>query len=417
MTSAANPAVLPAADPAAGPVRRAPRRRRRVLVLTTTFPGVVGDAIPPFVLDLSRKLADDFELTVVTPRLPGAPARERIDTVTVERFPYFPRPIEGVANGATLANLRAQPWRLPEFGSLLLRFHQIARSTAARVRPDLVHAHWLLPTGVHGAAAARVAGAPLLVTMHGVDVHALATPPLEAARRRVLGRADYAVAVSADLAARARRLCPGASVDTVPMGANLDEVPDDFTRSPIPGLIGFVGRLAEKKGTRVLLDALAATPDLRLVIAGDGPERAALEDQARRLRLEDRVEFWGHADRSQVYDLLSRCEAIAIPSVVARDGDQEGTPVVLAEAVALGVPVIASRLGGIADHLGPESGWLVEPGDPEALAAALTQAHGCPLERETRATMARKLVSPDLTLDGTAEAYARIYTNLTEDRP
>lgn len=416
--------------PHAPPVRRAPIRRRKVLVLTTTFPGVVGDGIPPFVLDLSAKLADDFELTVVTPRLPDAPVRERIGTINVERFAYFPRPIEGLANGATLANLRAQPWRLPEFGSLLVRFHQAARSTAARIRPDLVHAHWLLPTGIHAAAAAKVAGAPLLVTLHGVDMHALALPPLEAARRRVLQRSDHVVAVSSALADRARQLCPATTVDTVPMGANLDEVPADFARSPMPGLIGFVGRLAEKKGVGVLLDALAiaagttgttgaagnVTP-LRLVIAGDGPERSVLENQVRRLGLTDRVEFWGQADRSQVYELMSRCEAIAIPSVVARDGDQEGTPVVLAEAVALGVPVVASRLGGIADHLTEESGWLAEPGDPEALAAALTQAHRSHLEREVRAITARKLVAPNLTLDGTAEAYAELYTKLTQDRP
>ncbi|MEM9135218.1 MAG: glycosyltransferase [Actinomycetota bacterium] len=396
------------------PPRR--RRRRKVLVLTTTFPGRPGDGIPPFVLDLSRKLSDDYELTVVTPRIPDAPARERIGTITVERFAYFPRRIEGVAHGATLANVQAQPWRLPELAALLVRFHQVAREAASRIQPDLVHAHWLLPTGVHATAAAKAAAAPLLVTIHGVDVHALPVRPLEMLRRWTLRRTDHAVAVSSSLAGRIEALSPTTTVDTVPMGANLDEVPADFARHPEPGLLGFVGRLAEKKGVSVLLDALAAAPDLRLVIAGDGPDREALEAQTRRLRLDERVEFWGHADRDRVYDLLSRCESLVIPSVVARDGDQEGTPVVLAEAVALGVPVIASRLGGIADHLDEESGWLTEPGDPQGLATTLAHAHGSPIEREARATTARKLVSPLLTLDGTAEAYADLYRKLTGGR-
>jgi glycosyltransferase involved in cell wall biosynthesis len=102
--------------------------------------------------------------------------------------------------------------------------------------------------------------------------------------------------------------------------------------------------------------------------------------------------------------------------VVAANGDQEGTPVVLAEAVALGVPVVASRLGGIADQLDDGTGWLVPPGDASALAVALSEAMNSPHERDVRATRARKLVSPALTLDGTAEAYARIYREMIHGR-
>lgn len=384
----------------------------RILVLTSTFPATEGDGIPPFVLDLCRELEPDYELTVVTPRIPGAPERETLGTITVERFAYFPRRFEGVANGATLTNLWAQPWRLPEFLCLLARFHHAARRAAGSAQPDLIHAHWLLPAGAHAVAAARRRRTPVVVTVHGVDVHALSNAPLDALRRRVLGRTDRVVAVSSALVDRVRTLNPTAAVDLVPMGANLAEVPASFCRSPEPGLIGFVGRLAQKKGVSVLLDALASRPELHLVVAGEGPERPRLVAQASALGIEHRVRFLGQASRADVFDLLGSCEILAIPSVVARDGDQEGTPVVLAEAVALGVPVVASRLGGIADHLDEESGWLVEPGRPEALGSALVEAHRDPVERERRATTARKLVSPLLTLDGTASAYAAIYREL-----
>lgn len=382
----------------------------RVLVLTSTFPGEPGDGIPPFVLDLCRELEDDFELIVLTPRLPGAAQREQIGSIVVERFAYFPSRFEAVAHGATLANLRAQPWRLPEFLCLLARFHRSARTAVRRHRPDLIHAHWLLPSGVHAVAAGGAT--PTLITVHGVDVHALPVRPIEALRRHVLTRCSRVVAVSSALVERIRTLVPEATVDLVPMGANLAEVPPDFSRSPKPGLVGFVGRLAEKKGVPVLLRAMAEVPELELVIAGDGPDRASLEAQADTLGLGGRVRFLGQADRAEVYELLSSCEMLAIPSIVAGDGDQEGTPVVLAEAVALGVPVVASRLGGIGDHLDDESGWLVEPGDANALAVALRSANGDPLERERRATVARKLVSPNLTLEGAAAAYTTIYREL-----
>ncbi len=408
-----------------------PRTRPRVLILTTTFPGRPGDGVPSVVLDLSRKLEDDYDLTVITPRLPDTRRRERVGRITVERFPYLPRPFEGMANGTTPADLLARPWRLPEFGCLLAAFHRAARRANDRLEPDLIHAHRLLPAGLHAVGASLGHPAPVLTTVHGVGVGVgngvgngvgeggEARGPIDAVRRWTLRRTDRVVAVSSDVGRRVTALSPTTAVDVVPMGADLAQVPADFTRSPIAGLVGFVGRLATRKGVDVLLDALARTATdgdrLELIVAGDGPERGPLEERARRLGLDDRVRFLGHADRRQIHDLLSRCETLAIPSVVAPDGDQEGTPVVLAEAVALGVPVVASRLGGIGDHLTAESGWLVPPGDAEALAEALVAAHRSPHERDLRATTARKLVSPQLTLDGTAEAYDGIYRELIDD--
>ena len=385
----------------------------RVLVLTTTFPAYAGDGIPPFVLDLCRALEDNFDLTVITPRVPGAARRERIGSLSVERFAYFPRRYEGLAHGATLANLRTQPWRLVEFGCLLARFHWVANRAIARTRPQLIHAHWLLPAGLHAVGLGPRRGrTPVIVTVHGVDMHAMPFQPIQALRRFIIGRCSRVVTVSNELADRVRQLDGSAAIDIVPMGANLAEVPSSFQRSPQDGLVGFIGRLAEKKGVSVLLDALALVPDLHLIVAGDGPERNRLETQAGAIGLADRVEFIGQANRSQVYDLLSSCEMLAIPSVVASNGDQEGTPVVLAEAVALDVPVVASRLGGLGDWLDDDSGWLVEPGDHTALAAALTEVHRSPIERERRATTAGKEVSPSLTLEGTAEAYTALYQEL-----
>ncbi|MCP3991544.1 MAG: glycosyltransferase family 4 protein [Actinomycetia bacterium] len=380
-----------------------------VLVLTTTFPARPGDGIPPFVLDLCLELSHDFDITVVTPRIPGAPARQQLGSVSVERFAYFPRPFERLAFGATLANLRAQPWRIVELTCLLVRFHWVARRAIARLDPALVHAHWLLPTGLHAVGLFGTRRPPVVITAHGVDVFAMANPPLDRIRRFVIRRCHHLVAVSSEMAERLSAIEPTAPVEVVPMGANLAEIPAAFERAPEAGHIAFVGRLAEKKGVSTLLDALALTPDLRLTIAGDGPDRSRLEAQVEGLRLGARVDLIGHADRAQVYELLSRCEMLAIPSVVASDGDQEGTPVVLAEAVSLGVPVVASRLGGLADQLDDETGWLVDPGHADQLAAALDEMHRSPVERERRAANAKRDLSSVLSLERTAASYATSY--------
>ncbi|HEV7759170.1 MAG TPA: glycosyltransferase, partial [Acidimicrobiales bacterium] len=112
----------------------------------------------------------------------------------------------------------------------------------------------------------------------------------------------------------------------------------------------------------------------RLEVVGDGPDRAALEAQSRALGLDDRVRFLGRQPRDGVVDALRRASAVVIPSIVGAGGDMEGTPVVLCEAMAAGVPVVASALGGLEECLvDGKTGLLVPPGDVEALARALSR--------------------------------------------
>ena len=149
------------------------------------------------------------------------------------------------------------------------------------------------------------------------------------------------------------------------------------------GRIVFVGRLVEKKGVEILLDALKQlSPDVEwaLDVAGDGPLREALEERARPLG--DRVVFHGQQSSTDLGRLLGRAEVAVFPSVRARSGDQDGLPVALLEAMAAGTPIVASDLPGLSDAVAgstgegepvPPAGRLVEPGDADALAGALTQ--------------------------------------------
>jgi len=383
-----------------------------VLVVTSTFPAAVGDGTPQFVLDLTSRLGKVDRFVVLTPRIPGGVRSETIDGVEVRRFAYFPRPFEGVANGATLPNIRAQPWRVIELPFLMLRLYIEVGRAIRREKPDLIHAHWVLPSGLV-AAMVPFSKIPIVMTAHGVDLHAMRQPPVEMLRRFTLRRAAFVVAVSGDLLKRVGSLAPDTPVRVVPMGTDLSEVATNVgVRTPVRGRVGFVGRLADKKGVDVLIHALAGNEELHGVIAGDGPERDRLERLANDLGVEDRVEFLGHATRHQVFELLRTSEVFALPSVVGRDGDQEGTPVVLAEACAAGVPIVASRLGGMAEFLDEESAWLVPPGDARALGIALTEASSNTVERERRATNASRTVSSVLDIDVTAAAYESIYEAL-----
>jgi glycosyltransferase involved in cell wall biosynthesis len=230
--------------------------------------------------------------------------------------------------------------------------------------------HWIVPAGLVACAVAFVSRVPYAVTVHGADAYTLRGRLVRLMKRIVLGRAAAVLPVSGDIA-RTLRLAPTSPV--LRMGVDTAAVRDAIgVRRVEPGLLLAIGRLADKKGIDVLLDAVAKVPDARLEVVGDGPERASLEAQTVSLGLTDRVRFLGRQPRDGVVDALRRATAVVIPSKVGAGGDQEGTPVVLCEAMAAGVPVVASALGGLAECLvDGETGLLVPPGDVDALAQVL----------------------------------------------
>ena len=129
----------------------------------------------------------------------------------------------------------------------------------------------------------------------------------------------------------------------------------------------FVGRLVERKGVQVLLEALARLrdrPGVRVRVVGDGPMRGALERQAATLGVADRVRFDGSVSTEELVRRFRECDVFVLPAVVDAKGDTEGLGVVLIEALSYGKPVIASAAGGIVDIVRDgETGLLVPPGD------------------------------------------------------
>lgn len=381
----------------------------RLLVLATTFPARAGDGTPEFVLTLSAALAAaGVEVHAVVPRVPGAPPREVVEGVEVRRVAYFPRRFEGLAHGAIMANLRAQRWRAAEAPSLVGALAVAARREVRRVRPHVVHAHWLVPAGLVARGLRRTDGVPYVVTAHGADAFTLRSAPALRAKRAVVAGAAATVPVSTAIGEALAPLGPVAP--PIPMGVDVARIAAEVgPRSPEPGRVLFVGRLVEKKGVDVLLRALARVPEAGAVVVGDGPSRSALEALAAELGLGGRARFLGQRDRAGVMAELARAALVALPSQVGAGGDQDGTPVVLGEAMAAGVPVVASDLGGLAEHVADgTSGWLVAPGSVDELAGALRAAVADPAGAERRAAAARAALSGALDLDSVARRYRAV---------
>lgn len=372
----------------------------RVLVLATTFPARPGDGTPEFVLTISSALArGDADVSVVVPRVPGAPRQEDLGGLRVTRFPYFPARFEDLAHGAIMPNLRERPLRWLQVLPLLVAFQVAALREARRFRPDVVHAHWIVPAGIVALVLRVLTGTPYVVTAHGADAYTLRTGVALRVKRAVLRRAAATMPVSTAIGAELAALGP--VTEAVPMGVDVEQVRAEVgPRRPEPGRVLFVGRLVEKKGVNVLLDAAARVPAARVVVAGDGPIGADLRAQAQALGIADRVDFLGQCTRAEVMAQFQRAAVVALPSQVGAGGDQDGVPVVLAEAVAAGVPVIASDLGGLGEHVvDGESGLLVTPGSVAELTEALARLVDKPDYAAELAARATEQLTGTLGLD------------------
>lgn len=376
----------------------------KALVLTTTLPARVGDATPDFVLTLSEELAElGVQVTIVAPRVAESVKTEFVRDVGIRRFRYFPGRWQDLADGAILPNLRQRPSRWLQVIPLLTGLVLAAWREARRADIDVVHAHWIVP----GALVARLLNRPYVVTVHGADAYGLQGRVMTHVKRFALRRASAVAPVSDAIAERMSAVW-GGGMSIIPMGTDIGDAARRVgARRPVPWRILFIGRLAEKKGVDVLLRALALLPQAELRLVGDGPDRVQLEDLARSLGVSPRVQFLGAQPRQTVFEELARAAVVAIPSKRASDGDEDGVPVVLAEAMAARVPVVVSNAGGLGEHVvDGVSGWLVSSDDPEGLASALGEALTRPDESEKRAIAAYSWASEHLSATVAARQYA-----------
>ncbi|MCB2412729.1 glycosyltransferase [Demequina sp. TTPB684] len=386
---------------------------RPLLVLASTYPAHNGDGTPSFVRDLAVGLADRFAPHLLVPAVPGGPSEEAADGITVSRYRYFPRRWEDVAHGAILENVRSRKSRLIQLPFLVAAQWRGVRRELRHRRPDVIHAHWIIPQGlVARVAAPRI---PLMVTTLGGDLYALNDPISRALKRSVLRHASVVTVMSADMRSRAIALgADPATTHVLPMGAQVAQFADaaagraDRTADGSVRLLA-VGRLVEKKGFHLLLQSLADVggEGWHLTIVGDGPQRATLERAAAGLP----VTFAGQLTREQLTRADAEADIAVFPSVRAASGDQDGLPVALLEAMASGCAVVVSDLPGLAESVEPGvSGLVVPTGDAGALTEALARLIG-----DRDATVAMGLAAADRALRFDVSAVADAYAALLEE--
>jgi colanic acid/amylovoran biosynthesis glycosyltransferase len=305
----------------------------------------------------------------------------------------------------TLAGLHRAAGRNPWAHAKLLAVGPKALAASWRLRRlgvEHVHAQFANQTADCAAIAATVAGIPFSFTAHAYDVYQSTARHRNETLGWKLRHARRALAVS-DYAARLLRshLPVDASmrVATAYVG-----IPTELFRATPPstsedgGLrLLAVARLCEKKGIDTLIDACgllrARGVRIALRLVGDGPQRDALAARASAAGLRDAVRFEGPVPQEEVARAMRDCDAFVLPCRRDRNGDMDGIPTVFMEAMATGRPVVSTAVSGIPELVRDgETGLVVPPDDPEALAAALARLAGDPALRRRLGTAARALV-------------------------
>lgn len=352
----------------------------RIGLLTTSFPCFEGDSAGHFVHGFADALQQrGHALEVLAPQ-PGEGQPPCLDGIDLTWVPYMrPRRLSRTFYRAGVPdNLRTDP--LAWLG--LLPFSVALAATAARraARWDAVVSHWALPCGVIGA---QLGGLPHLCVVHSADMWLLQRlPGRHAIARSMVERTTRMWFVAPHLRAQFEALLPpdsGPHPDwhVGPMGyAPRPLAPGERSTGQHLRVLA-LGRLVPIKGLDVLVRAVARQPGVTLTIAGAGPERDALRRLARELRID--VVFAGHVQGEAKARLLAEADALALPSRPMRSGRTEGAPTGLIEAMAAGLPIVASDTGGVASMLQDGvHGRIVAPGDIAALSDALARLRDDP---------------------------------------
>jgi glycosyltransferase involved in cell wall biosynthesis len=395
----------------------------KVLYVVTAYPRWSGDVITPWLVETIRRLGErGVQVEVLAPSYRGS-SDQVMEGVRVHRFRYAPARFETLTHDQTAPDrVRERPWYLTLVPSYVIAGRRAARALTRTGEFDVIHVFWPVPHGLFGMAARRPGGPALVCTFFGVELSWLKGQlrMLRPVVRAIIRASDVVTVISSHTAAAVREVVPGAAVRTIPFGAALDA----GAVSPVPRVrqdgdpyqLLFVGRLVERKGVHILLEAVAALaerPGLRLVVVGDGPERAALVTVADRLGIADRVEFTGPVSRDELRTRYAQCDAFVLPAIQDAKGDVEGLGVVLIEALLQGKPVIASESGGIVDIVRhAKTGLLVPPGDSAKLAEAIAVYMSDPelaaaLARNGRAHVLREFSWSTIT-DRLVEVYEEL---------
>lgn len=410
--------------------------RLKICMVTSSYPKYEGDVTAPFVESIATSVAaDGNEVHVLAPYHPElrhAPLEKGVQLHFFKYSPFRHLNIWGYAESLE-ADVRVKGAIYPLTPVVFVSSLWALWRLTGQIHFDVIHAHWVIPNGPVATIVAKLRRLPLVISMHGSDVFVAEQSKLIARVARWCYRSASAItAPSQDLVTRAVRLgAPASRCHVVPYGVD----PGTFTRLddagpvlrrelglPEDALIIFaVGRMVYKKGFEYLIRAVPAIlrehPNARVVLAGGGDLEERLKSLVRQLGVEKSVIMPGWVSRDKMPLFFSGCDIFVLPSVVDQQGNVDGLPNTLLEAMASARPVVATSVAGIPLAVKDgDNGLLVPEKQPGELSSAINLLLQSPELRVQYGGASRRRVERELNWETTARTFEDLYWSALKRR-
>ena len=411
-------------------------RAMKICMVTSSYPKYEGDVTAPFIEAIATSVAaEGHEVHVLAPYHPElrrAPVEKGVHLHFFKYIPFRHLNIWGYAESLE-ADVRVKSAIYPLTPVVFLSSLVALWRLTGKIRFDIMHCHWVIPNGPVAALVARLRRMPLIISLHGSDIFLAEQSRLVARVARWCFRMASAItAPSEDLRTRAIRLgAPQARCHLVPYGVD----PGQFRRIdnagpllrrelglPQDSLVIFaVGRMVYKKGFEYLIRAVPAIlrehPNARVVLAGGGDLQPRLRSLVKQLGVEKSVIMPGWVSRDKLPLYFSGCDLFVLPSVVDQQGNVDGLPNTLLEAMASARPVVATSVAGIPLVVKDgDNGLLVPQKQPGELSSAINLLLRSEELRRQYGEAGRRRVEQELNWETTARTFVSLYNNALNRR-
>lgn len=404
--------------------------------LTHTYPRFINDINGPFVETLMEHIArHGHDVSVLTAYDPAWNRKPDDHTVDLRTYKYIkPDSMHILGYSRTIeGNIRFRKRVLALSPFLFMGSFTAFLRLVREKKPDVLHAHWILPNGFIAGQVARITGVPLLIQLHGSDVFTAEKNPLfRTMARSAASNARWIISPSPDLKIRLGAI----GIDTSKISLVPNTVEADFNTSLSDGdaenlrkelgipndhiIVLAVGRMVYVKGFNYLLEAFAriveTQENVTLVIAGGGVLYDNIKEMSEALGVNEQVRLPGPVSREEVPKYFSMADIAVVPSIKHESGAVDGLPVVVPEAMASGLPIVASNVGGISVLVKNDvTGVLVPERDPDSLARGILRLIEHPELRTKYGNRAKTVIEKAVNYDTISAHFVKVYESMTRN--
>ncbi len=338
---------------------------KNILVFTTTFPTFLErDGTPPFVYELSKRLAqkEDIHVVVLAPFRRGTRSFEERNRLKIYRFKYG---FTALCEEGILPNIKKNKFLFFQIPFLLFSAFINLAKIVKKENINIIHAHWIIPQGFIAVLYKKLfqkKNLKIICTSHGSDIFALQNSLMKKIKKWTLNNVDKLTVVSNAIKEEVGKLGvkKDLPIEVISMGVDTELFnPNEYDqkikeRYNIKGpFLLFVGRLVENKGVKYLIDAMSGVirryPKIKLLIVGFGSLEDELKAQVKNLNLEKNIIFTGAIPNYELPKYYATADIFIGPSIITEGGGREGLPVTYLEAMASGCIVLGTDLSGNKD--------------------------------------------------------------------